>query len=288
MKELLCIGNPLIDVFIDLKDSLAEKYGIVADMQHIEPEMAEALLNDPAIDFSKAVKVSGGGAANVAKIASMLGIETAFAGSVGSVNGSLDTFAQLFDKEIADAGVFSALTKTNKKTGVCFICTVNGKVRFAASPDAALEFTENDIGDDLLANAEVVVLDGFVLDRRSLVKQVLTKASRKGIPVALDTGSVFQIKNKAEEILTYGRSYPLIVFFNADEAIAFFNSIRKARDIDTNLSDKEKETIILRDVCPMLKILTDGEIFPIMVVKLGSHGAVVMAGGNVYQKKLFR
>ena len=45
--------------------------------------------------------------------------------------------------------------------------------------------------------------------------------------------------------------------------------------------------MILRDVCPMLKIITDGEIFPIIVVKLGGRGAVVIAGGNVYREETF-
>ena len=37
----------------------------------------------------------------------------------------------------------------------------------------------------------------------------------------------------------------------------------------------------------MLKIITDGEIFPVMVVKLGGRGALVIAGGNVYHEETF-
>jgi sugar/nucleoside kinase (ribokinase family) len=55
----------------------------------------------------------------------------------------------------------------------------------------------------------------------------------------------------------------------------------------SELSEKEKETIILRDVSPMLKIITDGEIFPIVIVKLGGRGTIVFAGGNVYREETF-
>ena len=282
MTEMLCIGNPLVDVFIELDAAIAEKYGITEPAQHLDRDKAEEILHDPKIDFSKAVKVSGGGSSNVAKIASMLEINATFAGSTGT-----DDLAGILESDLSEAGVSAVLTKIDQKTGVCFACTVDGKLRFAASPGAALEFNETHIADELITESEVVVLDGYVLDRRPLVQHVLKKASRRGIPVALDAASLFQMQKKAEEILTYGRSFPLIVFMNADEAIAFFNTVRKSRDQDINISDKEKEIIILRDVCPMLKIITDGEIFPIMVVKLGSRGAVVVAGGNVYHAETF-
>jgi len=280
--EILCIGNPIVDVFVNIDSNLAQKYRILDPVQHIERDKAEAFLHENAIDFSNAVKSSGGGAANVAKIAAMLGMNTSFSGSVGQ-----DDLASFFEEEITGAGVSTSLVKTQGKTGLCFACNVGGELRFTASPGAALELDETNIHDEMLTDAEVVVLDGYILDRRPIVQHILLKASRSGIPVALDVASVFQVKRKAEEILTYSRNFPLFVFMNADETLAFNNTIKKNRDEDTNLSDKEKEAIILRDICPMLKIITDGELFPIIVVKLGSRGAIVVAGGNVYHEETF-
>ena len=280
--ELLCIGNPLVDVFVEIDNNLALKYGILEPVQHIDREKAESILNEPSINFTNAVKSSGGGAANVAKIAAMLGMDAVFSGCVGN-----DELAGIFEKEISDAGVSPVLVKSNEKTGLCFACGVNGETRFAASPGAALELTEAHIGEDLISGAETVVVDGYILGRRPLVQHILRLASRRGIPVVLDAASILQVKSKAEEILHYSRNFPLFIFMNADEAIAFFNTIRKSRDEEINLSEKEKETIVLRDVCPMMKIITDGEIFPIVVVKLGGRGAAVVAGGNVYHEETF-
>ena len=279
---MLCIGNPLVDVFVEIDHFLALKYGILEPVQHIDREKAESFLREPSIDFANAVRSSGGGAANVAKIAAMLGMDAVFYGSVGQ-----DELAADFEKEITDAGVSAILEKSNEKTGLCFACNVNGETRFAASPGAALELNEAHISEELIGSAEVVVLDGYILDRRPLVQHILRLASRKGIPVALDAASIMQVKSKAEEILTYSRNYPLFVFMNADETIAFFNTVRKTQDEDINLPEKEKEAIILRDVCPMLKIITEGEIYPIVVVKLGGRGAIVIAGGNVYREETF-
>ena len=285
--ELLCIGNPIVDIFINIDNSLTLKYGITEPAQHIDREQADALLHDPAVDLSKAVRCSGGGAANAAKIAAMLGINAVFTGCAGK-----DELAALFEKEITNAGVSPVLIKSDEKTGICFVCNAAGddssSLKFAASPGAALELTERHISEEMICSAEVIVLDGYMLDRTSLVQHILLIASRRGIPVALDVASVFQVKRKAEEILTYSRNFPLFIFMNADETIAFYNTIRKSKDEDANnLSDKEKEAFILRDISPMLKIITDGELFPIVVIKLGGRGAIVFAGGNMYQEGTF-
>jgi sugar/nucleoside kinase (ribokinase family) len=282
LTELLCIGNPIVDIFINLDNSLALKYGILDPAQHISGDKAEALLREPYIDFAKAVKSSGGGAANAAKIAAMLGLKTAFYGCAGQ-----DELAAFFEQEITGAGVSSMLVKTDEKTGLCFACNVGGETRFAASPRAAFELNESHISEELISGAEVVVLDGYILDRRPLVQHILRLANRHGIPVALDTASIMQVKSKAEDILTYSRNFPLFVFFNADEILAFANTVRIINYDVTNLPEKEKVSVILRDICPIIKNITEGEIFPIIVLKLGGRGAVVVAGGNIYHEETF-
>ena len=281
-NELLCIGNPLVDVFVNIDNNIAQKYGIMGAAQHIDREKAEIFLRENAIDFSNAEKSSGGGAANVAKIAAMLGMNSAFCGCVGN-----DKLAEVFKNEMTNAGAKTMLVKSDKKTGLCFACSINGETRFAASPGAALDLSEENVTEEMIGSAEVVAVDGYILDRRPLVQHIFRLASRRGIPVALDAASIFQVRSKAEEILTYSRNYPLFLFMNADETLVFYNTIRKSSDEDIHISEKEKETIILRDVCPMLKIITDGELFPIIVVKLGGRGALIVAGGTVYREETF-
>jgi len=293
LTEILCIGNPIVDIFIDIDKSLALKYGITDFTQHITSEQAEAIFSEPLIDFSKAERSSGGGAANAAKIAGMLGMNTVFSGCTGR-----DEFASVFEEEIKGAGVSVNLFKSDNKTGICFACNIarekppqdsGGVLCFAACPGAALDLTEAHISDEMISGAEVIILDGYILNRRPLVQNILLKASRGGIPVALDAASVFQVKQKAEDILNLSRNFPLFIFMNADETIAFYNTIKKVNDDYgaklLNMTEKEKETIILRDISPILKIITEGDIYPIIVVKLGGRGAIVFAGGGVYREE---
>ena len=289
MTEILCIGNPIVDIFIDIDKNLALKYGIKDFSQHITHEQVEAIFSEPSIDFSKVERSSGGGAANVAKIAAMLGMSTVFSGCTGR-----DEHASVFEDEITSAGVRAELIKYDNKTGICFACNISGgALRFAACPGAALDLTEAHISGEMISSAEVIVLDGYILNRRSLVQHILLKASRSGIPVALDAASVFQVKAKAEDILNLSRNFPLFIFMNADETIAFYNTIKKVNDADSisaklqSMTEKEKEAFIIREISPILKIITESDIYPILVVKLGGRGAIVFAGGHTYREETF-
>jgi sugar/nucleoside kinase (ribokinase family) len=272
-------------VFASVDPAWLDGLGITEAVQHIPMDLAQRML-EKLILANDTIMSSGGSAANVAKIAAMLDTGSAFAGCVGK-SASGGNLAATFKNDLESAGVVPLLSCGNEKTGLCFAFNCGGSTRIAASPGAALEFSETDVPVELIPQAEALVLDGYMLDRRPLVQHIMQLASRHGIPIALDAASVFQIKEKTEDILQYSRNYPLIVFMNADEAIVFYNNIRKTRDKVETLSEREKETMILRDICPTLKCITEGEIFPIIVIKLGGRGAVVLAGGNIYREETF-
>jgi sugar/nucleoside kinase (ribokinase family) len=292
-SELFCIGNAIVDVFSPADPAWLDGMGITEPVQHIPGDQVQGIL-EKLSGTAGTVLCSGGAAANVAKIAAMLKMNTTFAGCVGD-----DAQAALFRSDLDEAGVVSCLKTGSQKTGLCFVFNCGGgtqtgcETRIAASPGASLEFTEADVSEDLIAASGAVVLDGFMLDRQSFTQHILQLADNRGIPVALDAASVFQIREKTEAILHYSRNYPLIIFMNADECIVFFNTIKKGAGaaaaiigVDA-LNEREKETLILREICPVLKYLTEGEIFPVIVIKLGGRGAVVLAGGNIYREETF-
>jgi len=283
--QLLCFGNAMVDVFASVDPVWLDGQGITEAVQHIPMDLAQRILGEIVL-ANDTVMSSGGSAANVAKIAAMLDTESAFIGCIGAPTGG-DNFAATFINDLEAAGVVPLLSEGNEKTGLCFAFNCGGSTRIAASPGAALEFSEADVPADLIPRAEAIVLDGYMLDRRPLVQHIMELASCHGIPIALDAASVFQIKEKTEDILQYSRNYPLIVFMNADEAIVFYNNIKKSRDTLETYSEREKESLILKEICPVLKCITEGEIFPIIVIKLGGRGAVVLAGGNIYREETF-
>jgi sugar/nucleoside kinase (ribokinase family) len=288
--ELLGIGNAMMDVFAQADTALMDRLGLTEAVQHISSEEAEHIIrelggkHDPAGELIPGGKAgfalcSGGGAANAVKIAALLGIQTGFTGCIGK-----DRWGENFRRELAAAGAGPLLVPGAGKTGLCIILnSPGGETRIAAAPGAAAELSPEHISEEAVKNAGIVILDGYLLDRRPLTKRVLALADQFGVPAALDVASVFRVQEKTEEILHYSRNYPLIIFMNEDEAITFYRCIRKTKERYEGWGTREKADWIIREICPVFQIITGAELFPIIAVKLGSRGAVIVAGGTIYR-----
>ncbi|MDR2245594.1 MAG: adenosine kinase [Treponema sp.] len=252
--ELLCVGNAMVDLFAEVDGEIPASWRLSEPVQHVTSDkLAEILADLPASPLA----VSGGGAANAARMAGRLGIPTVFAGAVGP---SGDPYAAGFEADLISAGVVPCLIRDTAPTGRCLILKTRGGGQIiAACPGAALSFAAKDVPEDRMREVRAVILDGFLLGRDILVHRVLDLANQWGTPVALDVGSVSRAASRAAEIARYCRDYPLIVFMNEAEAEAF---CREDEDL--------------------LKRMTARDIFPIIVVKRGKRGAAVFAGGHVY------
>jgi sugar/nucleoside kinase (ribokinase family) len=276
--DLLCIGNAMVDVFAVFDFAVLDSLGISEAVQHIDRRQAERLLS--CID--NPMLRCGGGASNAAKTAAQLNVAAAFAGCVGA-----DQLGGFFQDELQNAGVIPLLARGKDQTGICLVLNNGKETRVAASPSAALEFNETNINNKIIQNSRVVVLDGHLLERRVLCKTILQAADRMKIPAALDAASVFVIHSCHEDIIHYSLNYPMILFMNADEGIAFYHALRKGKNEpvinnETN-NEAEKEEFVIKEVCPILQIITAGRAFPILVIKLGCRGALAVASGVVYR-----
>ncbi|MCL2320026.1 MAG: PfkB family carbohydrate kinase, partial [Treponema sp.] len=237
--ELLCIGNAVVDIFVRSDEQEAIRLGITRHVQHIEIEKLREILrtlkipetlNGP-MTSSGCTIVSGGGAANVAKIAGLLGAKAGFIGAYGKETNEWagafqpDQFGRIFEKSLGAAGVKTWLTLKSSPTGLCLFLKVRDDTRIVASPSAALELSESNIRDEYLEKARVVVIDGFILDRPGLVRHILRRVNQYGAVAALDLSSPAIAKERSTEISGIARQYPLILFMNEDEAEAFYEGL---------------------------------------------------------------
>ena len=312
--EILCIGNALVDVFVCLDEQTANRLGITEPVQHVEIQKLREILDElpgksntacPQGNVSLMGISSGGGAANVAKIAAFLGTKAGFLGAVGRYpeggtgqNEKADEYGQLFEKELGAAGVQLGLALKKPPTGIClFLKTGEGKTCIATALSAALEFSEADIDGEDIQKAKVVVIDGFMLDRGGIVYQILNLADKSGTVAVLDLSSVPIAREHAAEILGYSRRYSLILFMNEAEAEAFYDEL-EAQGLGLNDEGGEEDSkpffspltaeqrnaeSHLRRSCSFFQSLTKRDIFPIIVVKLGKRGAICFAGGAIYR-----
>ena len=289
--ELVCIGNALVDIFADSEEGIDRQFSLKDGAQHIPMDLMRDILSV----LPEFTVCSGGGAANAAKIAGQLGIKTGFIGALGAMpgigdtetkkkKGDFDQFGRLFEDELDKAGVQSILIKKPSPTGICLMLKLpDGRIKIAAAPSAALELSAGDIDEDIVRSSQVLVLDGFMLDRIDLVRHILELADRFGSVVALDLSSAGLAYNRALEIVTYARAYPMIIFMNEDEAHAFYRAVSR----DEN-KKKHKENLnegLNPELINLFRDFTANDIFPVLVVKLGVRGAVVFAGGNIFREE---
>jgi len=250
--DLLCVGNALVDVFAKADGQFFIRHGLTEPVQHIEIEKLKEIISE----LSGYKAISGGGAANVAKIAALLGAKVSFTGAIGN-----DKFGRLFKRSLAAAGVKLRLSKKPSPTGICLMLRDEaGETRIAASASAAIELSESDICGEELRKARVVLIDGFMLDKSALALNVLRLAGRNGTPAAIDLSSPGIAREYAQEIASLAKQYPLILFMNEAEAEAFCDGLKS----------EMQETL-----------LKNNADFPIIVVKLGKGGAICYSEGKI-------
>jgi fructokinase len=263
--ELLCIGNAIVDVFANDESGLALRYGLCEPVQHIDIEKLQAILPE----LSEITMVSGGGAANAAKIAALLGAKVGFIGAIGD-----DAYGELFEEDLKTAGVKTFLARKRSPTGMCLVLQTADGTRIVASPSAALEFTEGDIDEEEIRKAKVVLIDGFMLGRRGIVRHILALADKHGAAAAIDIGSATIAAEEAEEIAAYvdssnARQLPFFVFMNEDEAVSFRDAL--------GWTAAEPEQIR-----KFFKSLTERSPSLVIVVKMGKRGANYFSKGRAY------
>jgi sugar/nucleoside kinase (ribokinase family) len=255
---LLCVGNAMVDLFVNLSGKIPDAWGLPDPVQHVCGGHMLRILGEIAPPAAS----SGGGAANVAKIAALLGVSSAFVGALGE-----DPYAAVFEGELSAAGVIPLLTRNSSPTGLCLVIKQGrgSSPVIAACPQAALGLCARNIPEAPIRDAKAVILDGFLLGRDTLVHRILDLANQYGTPVAMDVGSAALAESRAGEIARYCRDYPLILFMNEAEAAAFCRAQGEEDDLEV-----------------FLRRMTSPGDFPIIVVKRGKRGATVFAGDHRY------
>jgi sugar/nucleoside kinase (ribokinase family) len=260
--DILCVGNAIVDVYGSFPGPLPER-----GARHVGSRKIAALL----ASLGDPVYSAGGGAANAAKIAGLLGFQAGFAGTVGrGPSGKGDELARLFEAELQSASVRTFLSRGSGPTGCCVILSEagasgggraggsRGSAAISACPGAALELRAGDIPDFAIREAGVLLLDGYLLPRPGLVEPLLQKAREAGIPAALDAGAGFIARSFGKKILKYLREIPLLLFMNEEEERAFTKTAGSSP-----------------------AQLTGSEPLPLIAVKRGAKGATVFSGGRI-------
>ncbi|MDX2027998.1 MAG: adenosine kinase, partial [Alphaproteobacteria bacterium] len=265
--DVCAIGNALVDVIADASDEFLKTHGIAKGaMTLIDAERAGMLYDV----IGPAVQISGGSAGNtVAGIASLGG----FPAYMGKVKA--DQLGAIFRHDMHAQGVYFATPplperrqeikevsvdrRKGSPTGRCLILvTPDAQRSMNTYLGAAVEFGPQDVQPQVVMDAQVTYLEGYLFDPPEakkafrLAAQIVREADRQ---LSLTLSDVFCVERHRAEFIDLIKNEVDILFANQNELMALYQT----QDLDNAVT-------AVREHCGMV------------VTTRSEKGAIIAAG----------
>lgn len=252
--DVVAIGNAMVDVLANMDDEFLAKHNMPKGMMTlIDASAAESIYHNIA---KNGVECSGGSAANTAVGIAALGGKPAFIGKVAD-----DELGGVFRKDITKSGVYftTPCLENEKPTARCMvIVSPDAQRTMNTYLGACSKLSRNDIDEDLIRDAKIVYMEGYLWDRPE-AKDALTYATelahKYGRRVSLSLSDPFCVDRHRDSFFTLIKDGVDILFCNEDEIKTLFNT-----------DDPEEAFKKCEDLCE------------IVVVTRGAQGAVAVCG----------
>lgn len=216
---VVAVGNALVDVIAQTNDQFindqAEKYGMEKGaMTLIEETRAVELY----AQMPEGTETSGGSAANTMAGFASFGGQGGFIGKVAE-----DALGKTFQDDIRNIGLTfdTQPLAIGAKTGRCLILvTPDGQRTMNTFLGASIELGADDVDKDLIANAKVTYLEGYLFDRDQAKAAFIAAAEaahQNGHRVALSLSDPFCVDRHRDDFVTLVENHIDILFANEDE-----------------------------------------------------------------------
>jgi sugar/nucleoside kinase (ribokinase family) len=219
-REVVGIGNALVDVLSNESESFLDEHGLVKGaMALIDADHARALYDA----MGPGTEISGGSAANTMVGIGSLGGQAAFVGRVRD-----DQLGAVFAHDIRAAGVHfeTAPADDGAPTGRCLIVvTPDAERTLNTFLGAASEIGPADVGAELIAGAQITYLEGYLFDQ-PLAKQAFRHAASlahdSGRRVALTLSDGFCVDRHRDDFRDLVEHQIDILFANESEICSLY------------------------------------------------------------------
>jgi len=260
--ELITIGNALVDLLAHTD----EAYIAAQDARHGMKKASMNLIDEPRAlslysDMKEPVKMSGGSAGNTMACFASLGGKGAYIGKVAD-----DALGTAFGDDLKAMGVHyeTAPLSGGTSTGRCMILvTPDGERTMNTFLGAAVELTPKDIHDDLISDATVTYLEGYLYDPPQAMEAFI-KAARiaheAGRMVSLTLSDAFCVGRHREAFKDLVQNHVDILFANEDELISLY----ECDTLDEALKRVEQQCAIT-------------------AVTRGEKGSIIIKSGHSYK-----
>ncbi|MBL4589387.1 MAG: adenosine kinase [Alphaproteobacteria bacterium] len=219
---VLGIGNAIVDVISQVDESFLEKHEMVkSSMALIEQDTAERIYND----LSTSTRTPGGSAGNTMACFTSFGGNGAYIGKTGK-----DALGEEFTTGMNDQNMTFTTQPINNDTPTarCMILVTPDAERTMNTYLGAAGFVgPDDIDEDLIKNAKITYMEGYLFDREES-KQAFYKAAKlakkHGNLVSLTLSDTFCVERYRAEFFDLVQDHIDILFSNEDEILALYET----------------------------------------------------------------
>jgi sugar/nucleoside kinase (ribokinase family) len=228
--DVVGIGNAIVDIIARCDEGFLSKHDLAkGSMRLIDAEEANRLYSA----MGPAVERSGGSVANAIAGLASFGARCGFIGRVAA-----DQFGGIFRHDIRSLGVhYDTLPASDgAPTARCLILvTPDGERTMNTFLGASVDFRPEDLDLDLIGNAKVVYLEGYLFDRdaaKAAFREAARAAKEAGAKVALTLSDGFCVDRHREDFRALVHHGADIVFANEREITSLYqvNSFEEAAD----------------------------------------------------------
>ena len=190
---LVGVGHALADAYAFVGEDVPKTMGLhPGSFNRVPDYRMRAIL---ATLRQKAL-MAGGSAANTVKLAARLGVDAHFVGQCGH-----DDAGQIFESELLQAGVKVSLARSDSPTGLCVTFLSPAQDRTVATfRSASGDLPPGLVSETLVRTADVLVVEGFLLDEPAFLDELLVRCLAAGRPVSLDIGDGSLVESHRDDL----------------------------------------------------------------------------------------
>jgi sugar/nucleoside kinase (ribokinase family) len=220
--DLCGIGNALVDIQIEVDDSVISKFNLVkGGMQLADAHQQAKLIN--FLSDKNQNKSSGGSAANTIIAFSQLGGKSAYQTVIGD-----DKFGNFYSKEFTDLGIkLVAKKELQNPTGTCLVLiTPDSQRTMITALGASAFYTNNDVDEEIIKRSKWLYIEGYEFtqeDSTNAIFKAVEIAKQNDTKIALTFSDGFIIDLFYDKLKAIADSSDL-VFCNESEAMKFSKS----------------------------------------------------------------
>ena len=233
--KILGIGNAIVDVLCKVDDEFLIKNSLTkSTMKLIDETEFKNLLSGLTIEDT----ISGGSVANSIVGLSQLGNDVGFIGKIND-----DDLGQKYEDGLKEENVNFLYSKKSEPipTGTCLILiTPDSERTMCTFLGTAGKISDHDVNPDLIDNAEITFLEGYLWDEGE-PKKAFDKAIINSNTVAMSLSDLFCVERHKTQFLELVKYKLDIIFANEQEILSlidsksFDNAISFAKNLNKNI-----------------------------------------------------